>query len=1322
MVIGSEYHWKNPADGFGTGFTDWTPASTMTWGSFNLAFSFSGPGMTGDLSAQTLIEPVSGANLTNTEVITVKVKNEGLQPITGINMSYSVNDNTSVSENKPTMTLGANQFGTFTFNTVADLSAPGAYEIKTYTNNLTDPNHLNDTITSIIYNYGTVYQMPSTGTQTITTCAATFTDAGGLNGNIGMNDDAVTTIYPLNATDRIRLAFLEFNASYGGFEIYNGVDMSAPLIGSYMGTNSPGVVDALNESGALTIHFMGPGWEETPGWIAFISCITPLTDDFELLSLTGSLFTVFEGNTMTLTASVRNLGTTILSKDVQFTVNGTSVGVVNTGAMAPFAVSDVSIEWTAPSSGNYQFEACLPNDGNTINNCRTMERNVLAYNAFFEDFENEPFPPSNWYHGGLWARSSSSPASGLYNAVSSFSNTQSDTLVTCRVDLGQNPVLTFYSKTSLWWKGNLDLYYYNESNATWNFVVNVPLSLMTYGYSEIDLSAFEGTTGRIGFFVNVTDPYSWSGQVNIDLITGFNITIHSDNFDLQAKDLNGGEFYTLSEPSMFTMTIKNNGQLPIEAGDYTVSLFSAPNNELYSVPGNAINPNEVQQYSLMYTMQELTTLEVFGRITYSNDQYLTNNQSASLFINGVADSSEIVIVGDSLANFYYEAPIIFGFNNSLTETIYSGSEINQSGVIFGLHYSFNFDNDETEIPVKIWMGTTELPDLTNWIPANEMTLVFDGLVDFNHEAGDVYLPLQTPYNYSDTAQNLVIMVQRIDDHSSVNKNFYSYPTMFTSTLAVGSNSEIPDPYAPPLGGSANLNPSIRLIFNDNLGSASGIVSNTTEEPLEGVTVLVEPLNITTITDASGNYSIPYIPAGTYPTSAGKFGYEVVTQNLSIIVNENTQLDFILPALGTATITGTIVGNDDPQIGIANALLTLDGYENYTTISGTDGAFSFTNVYFADNYQLKIITADYEVYTEDIDVSASFNLDTITLTEDLAIARLVSATIVNEAITLNWLEPSTMAEGIFSTDDGINENGFAGEPGEEVWLGNEMSFNDPVTVTSFDLFWAKYGNSQQSTHRLGIFDYTGSLLYVSPEFTSAQNEWVNVDIPNLHLKGIFYVMALWDSIPFQAHYLGMDTLSAYTPDNAQYHYEGGGFYKLSGLTNYSGSFLIHANIYSRDTKSYSREITGYQVTTGLLSDIDSSANWPMISPMLDVTTFTDESWPPQLSNNYIYGVRSFFTTGESELSFSNILTYDPVNVNKLTKTNIKVWPNPATDVIYVETSAGSEVKLFTMEGVLVKQIVSDGNIIKFDLNDLKRGSYTLSCIQTNSIASQKVIVM
>jgi len=1347
LVIENEFHWKNPLDGFGFGYTDWTPASVVSWGSQNLAFSLCGPGMENDLSVSSITQPVSAPGLTNAEYLTALVKNEGPTMLTGFNMSYTVNGGTPVTENVGGFVLNPNQTAAYTFTTPANLSVAGPYTLTVYANNASDPNHGNDTVATDIYNMGTIYPMVSTGTQTITTCGATFTDAGGLEGPIGMNDDAITTIYPANAGDRVRLTFLMFDASWGGFSVYNGIDMNAPLMGTWNGTNGPGELTALNNDGALTIHFMGPGWEETAGWVAYISCVTPLADEFEMSSLTGNLTTVFEGNNLVLTAHVQNLGTLAQDKAVNFTVNGTSIGSVNTGLLNPYDTVSVVMNWPAVTPGDYTFVAALPADGDLTNNSQSITRTVLAYNAFFEDFEGAEFPPANWYHGGFWGPGNN-PAGGAHNASSMFSSTQHDTLVSCRVDLGTNPNLHFYAKTSMWWPGNLDIYFFSESTHTWNYVQNIVLPIMSYGSHNVDLSAFAGQTGRIGFFVNVTDPYAWSGQVDLDLITGENITMHFDDYDLKSVDFTGSEYYTTSEASVFHLTVKNNGLLPVAAGTYRAALMQgdAQPLELYSLSGNAIAPGEEQTYELMYTFNELDQFPVFGRIYFDDDQYMANNTSEKVWLAGLADSAEIVVVGEG--NFLAEAPIVFYNNHSLTETLYTGEEIGRPGVIFGVSYKFNFATDELNVPVKIWMGATAQQDLaTAWVPAGDLTQVYEGTVDFLKEKGTIYLPFQTPFNYADTTLNLAIMVQKTGDHTSIDQYFINYGANFTSTLLAGSNSEAPDPFAPPAAGQSNINPLMEMVFNDNLGSASGTVTDAAAAPLEAVKVRIEPLNITVHTDASGSYSVPYVPAGSYATTASLFGYQPNTQSLGVTLANNTVLDFQLEALGMVTITGTVEGNDNPGTGIANATVALTGYSPYSTTTDALGNFTLEGVFIADNYTLTIQASGYDAYVDVMDVDGAIDLGTITLTEAMSLARVVIASDTKEEVDLTWYEPSTTAGTVLQYDDGTNEDGYAGEPLEAVWLGNYFPVTEPVTITSFDLYWAKYGTSTPQVHRLDIYDKNKEHVYSSEPFTGSDNQWVNVQVTPMTFSGNYYVMVYWENTPVQSNYLGIDTLSATTPDYAYYHYDGGDFLKLSGLTNFYGTFLMHANALMGDDVQASqlgqgsREITGYDVTFGLFDDLGNAGNWPLLNSVpLTETAYTDETWPPAVADRYIYGVKTRFTTGESDFSFSGIVVYDPTNTFDLTIRGIKLYPNPVTEILTIETANsgtgsatgvnsttgvnsanGTELMLFNMEGQLIYRAQVSGTTHQLDVTRFAKGTVLVVLKTATGIAQEKVII-
>lgn len=114
---------------------------------------------------------------------------------------------------------------------------------------------------------------------TITTCSGNFYDSGGPSGSYGNYESSTLTFYPSSANAYLEFTFTLFDVeyhsscSYDWLKIYDGVNTSAPLIGTYCGTNSPGTVEATNASGALTFQFYSDYSVTGAGWAASIDCI-----------------------------------------------------------------------------------------------------------------------------------------------------------------------------------------------------------------------------------------------------------------------------------------------------------------------------------------------------------------------------------------------------------------------------------------------------------------------------------------------------------------------------------------------------------------------------------------------------------------------------------------------------------------------------------------------------------------------------------------------------------------------------------------------------------------------------------------------------------------------------------------------------------------------------------------------------------------------------------------------------------------------------------------------------------------------------------------
>jgi PKD repeat protein len=124
---------------------------------------------------------------------------------------------------------------------------------------------------------------------TVTTCTGIFFDSGGENGNYNNDENYVMTFVPGTEGAKIIVEFLSFDVEYQStcnydwLKIYDGATTSAPLIGTFCGTESPGTITAVNDDGILTFHFSSDFSITKSGWKALINCtevLLPPVADF----------------------------------------------------------------------------------------------------------------------------------------------------------------------------------------------------------------------------------------------------------------------------------------------------------------------------------------------------------------------------------------------------------------------------------------------------------------------------------------------------------------------------------------------------------------------------------------------------------------------------------------------------------------------------------------------------------------------------------------------------------------------------------------------------------------------------------------------------------------------------------------------------------------------------------------------------------------------------------------------------------------------------------------------------------------------------------
>jgi len=122
----------------------------------------------------------------------------------------------------------------------------------------------------------------------ITTCSGTFFDPGGENYSYGNNQNFTMVFNAALPNHQISIDFSAFeletsaNCANDNLTIHNGRTPFAPALGTWCGTDSPGIVTSDNATGSLTLVFRSNSSINFPGWAATVNCVSLVGDPIAL--------------------------------------------------------------------------------------------------------------------------------------------------------------------------------------------------------------------------------------------------------------------------------------------------------------------------------------------------------------------------------------------------------------------------------------------------------------------------------------------------------------------------------------------------------------------------------------------------------------------------------------------------------------------------------------------------------------------------------------------------------------------------------------------------------------------------------------------------------------------------------------------------------------------------------------------------------------------------------------------------------------------------------------------------------------------------------
>ena len=113
----------------------------------------------------------------------------------------------------------------------------------------------------------------------------------------------------------------------------------------------------------------------------------------------------------------------------------------------------------------------------------------------------------------------------------------------------------------------------------------------------------------------------------------------------------------------------------------------------------------------------------------------------------------------------------------------------------------------------------------------------------------------------------------------------------------------------------------------------------------------------------------------------------------------------------------------------------------------------------------------------------------------------------------------------------------------------------------------------------------------------------------------------------------------------------------------------------------------------------------------------------LLGNSVDGVDGAYTSGATTSDVGNPGNMKPISLREFTKVEVSMYPNPATDKVFVESATTTEkvITVTSITGKVMTSISSEDRMIEINTSNFSRGVYLITIEIDGQKATRKVIV-
>lgn len=778
-------------------------------------------------------------------------------------------------------------------------------------------------------------------------------------------------------------------------------------------------------------------------------------------------------------------------------------------------------------------------------------------------------------------------------------------------------------------------------------------------------------------------------------------------YDLEVTGLTGPNSALAGMNSTYTVTVKNKGSRNVDS--YKVRLVDGEGNPLSEeVEAGALAANETASVSVTVNLKEVKEYTVYAEAIFDTDGNKGNNKTANPFVINVTQQGDYSIkIGASIGRVIYNFMQDWGAGQTWLQSVYTSSEINaqDGGLISKMEWFGGGFEIDPEFAVRIYLANTDKADLANasTIPTSEMTLVYDGTMNFDKAESNV-LEFSQPFRYD--GRNLAVHIERGNGASSRST---------TGGLDVfGGQANASYCYYGFRGNNEQNKPVVKIYIDASGNSVSGTVNDTEGNPLEGVTVTIKENGISTASDEEGKYMFDLVNAGTYNFVYSLFGYSEKTEEITVSEENDTPVtkDITLEKLKQCDLTITVTDGKD---AIAEAEVSLKGYDSRTGKTNESGQAVFEDLVCGE-YEAEIKALDYQT----LETSLTFDGEKAEESSELKLSPIaypVDAFSFELATLpeLTWHSPVRITERRY--DDGVATTRAGGTPSADVPIVETAVFgiveDNPGTIKSVSWYLVDTEGNKSRKVNLYVFNLNAD---GTPENTPAMeihdiestlNGWFSytLDEPYSSDRSFFVALSCTDE------YLGLGVDGTYYNEQGEYQWrQSKQYYSYDYHTQYypaaiwyKGNFMIRLQMADSNPQSPNSIdlLEGYNVYRFLSSDRNNQESWEPVAEKIQTTSYSDTDFNTLPQGYYQYGVTAVWeTAGESTPAVSEIAAKDMSTAVTL-KFTTEVASETALD--------GTAITLESPDGNYRYSATLENGSKEHTFSDVSKGSYKLTIV-------------